>query len=335
MYRRGSPGQRLSSRRLAVVPSQPAPRNASRSRARVRMPKHGSPCNFRSNSICLHCARPAIASPPMYRHCQAKARRLLDRRRGLITPAAARADCGVVALERICIADVARVPQDLNARQQLDITGRAAGCHHADAFALIGRAIFGPVLLQRILRRRFVAETRFLITPENDRPAPGSLATRPDLERRRTAGRSSRVFCSRRCALGLPLPAGHIRRLPLPSIRGQIPDVWLPMSDWHRLRRCPDRVLLGPSGARGDDSYRNAHTNCCRSHDIAPFTKSVDTMRRHMRDADACRDHIGKELSSYYCNYSNDKRYRSKPAAPPWERRRLESMYSIRLRGLR
>jgi hypothetical protein len=218
--------------------------------------------------------------------------------RRLIAPAAARADCGVVALQRICIADVARVPQNLNARQQLDVTGGAAGRHHADAFALIGRGVFGPILLQRILRRRFVAETGFLITPENDRPAPGRLAARPDLERRRTAGGSPRVFCSRRCALGLPLPAGHIGRLPLPSnIRGQTPDVWLPMSDWRMLRRCPDRVLLGPSGARGDDSYRNAHANSCRPHDIAPFTKSVDTMPRHMRDANACRHDTGKELS--------------------------------------
>jgi hypothetical protein len=54
-----------------------------------------------------------------------------------------------------------------------------------------------------------------------------------------------------------------------------------------------------------------------------------------MRHADACRDHIGKELSSYYCNYSNDKRYRSKLPHPPEEHRRLESMYSIRARDLR
>jgi hypothetical protein len=29
----------------------------------------------------------------------------------------------------------------------------------------------------------------------------------------------------------------------------------------------------------------------------------------------ACRDHIGKELSSYYCNYSNDTHARSKDLA--------------------
>src|ERR1700674_116105 len=45
----------------------------------------------------------------------------------LFAPAETRADRVVVSLECIGIADVSRVPQDLDARQQLDITGRAAG----------------------------------------------------------------------------------------------------------------------------------------------------------------------------------------------------------------
>src|SRR5712671_6560775 len=79
----------------------------------------------------------------------------------------------VVVLERICIADIARVPQDLDAGQQLDITGRAAGCHHADASGLVGGGVFGPVLLERVLRRRLVGETGLLVAPENDGTAPG------------------------------------------------------------------------------------------------------------------------------------------------------------------
>ena len=59
--------------------------------------------------------------------------------RPTVISTAARAHGFVVSLERIGIADVARVPQDLDAGQQLDITGRAAGCHHADAIALVGR----------------------------------------------------------------------------------------------------------------------------------------------------------------------------------------------------
>jgi hypothetical protein len=51
-----------------------------------------------------------------------------------------------IALECIGIADVARVPQNLDAGQQLNVTGRPAGCHHADAFVLIGCGVFGPVL---------------------------------------------------------------------------------------------------------------------------------------------------------------------------------------------
>ena len=115
----------------------------------------------------------------------------------LFPPAAARTDCAVVALERIRIADIARVPQDLDAGQQLDVTGRAAGFHHADAFILVGRGVFGPVLLQRVLRRGFVAEAGFFVAPENDGPAPRRLATRTDLELGRTAGPRARVLCSR------------------------------------------------------------------------------------------------------------------------------------------
>ena len=90
--------------------------------------------------------------------------------------------------------NVARVPHDLEAGQQLDITRRAAGLRHADAFGLVGRGVFGPVLPQRVLRRGFVGETGLLVAPENDGPAPGRLAARPDLERRRAAATTARVY---------------------------------------------------------------------------------------------------------------------------------------------
>jgi hypothetical protein len=48
-------------------------------------------------------------------------------------PDAIGADGLLLGFERVSLADVARVPQDLDAGQQLDITGRAAGRHHADA----------------------------------------------------------------------------------------------------------------------------------------------------------------------------------------------------------
>ena len=132
----------------------------------------------------------------------------------------------VVALERICIADIARVPQDLDAGQQLDITGRAAGCHHADAIALVGRDVFGPVLPQRVLRSGLVGETGLLVAPENDSPAPGGLATWPNLECGRAAATTERDLRSRWCLPRLLLLVSHVGgkitygRLPMPNRSG-------------------------------------------------------------------------------------------------------------------
>ena len=136
---------------------------------------------------------------------------------------AAHAHGFIVALERICIADIARVPQDLDAGQQLDITSRAAGCYHADAVTLVGRAVFGPVLLQRVLRRGLVGETGFLVAPEHDAIASGGLATRPDLELGRAAGTSACDLHLGWSSLGRPPLAcgigGKITygRLPMPN----------------------------------------------------------------------------------------------------------------------
>src|ERR1700722_6735967 len=120
-------------------------------------------------------------------------------RPGIISTTA-RANGLVVAFECICIADVARVPQYLDAGQQFDIARRAAGFHHADAIALVGRGIFGPVLLQRVLRRGLVGETGLLVAAEHDGPLSRGLATWSYLERgRRTAATIARNFRSRRC----------------------------------------------------------------------------------------------------------------------------------------
>src|SRR5262249_21224332 len=119
----------------------------------------------------------------------------------------------------------------------------------------IGRGVFGPVLLQRILRRCFIGETGFLVAPENDRPARRRIAARPDIERGRTAGASASShvlssgrtvgahgFPSPRYALRLVLAARGIDRIFVPrGIGGQILDGWLPMSD--RRLRLSDRCL--------------------------------------------------------------------------------------------
>src|SRR6516162_2270676 len=98
----------------------------------------------------------------------------------------------VIALQRVRVADVARIPQDLDTGQQFDITGRAAGLHHADAFVLVAGGVFGPVLLQRVLCRGLIGETGFLVAPENDSPARRGLATWRDLECRRPAATTAR-----------------------------------------------------------------------------------------------------------------------------------------------
>jgi len=95
-----------------------------------------------------------------------------DTDRSPVIPIAARAHRFIIALQRVRVADIACVPQNLDAGQQLDITGRAAGCYHAEAIALVGRDVFGPVLLQRVLRRGFVGETRRLSGPTGKAPAP-------------------------------------------------------------------------------------------------------------------------------------------------------------------
>jgi hypothetical protein len=136
-------------------------------------------------------------------------------------PFAAAAD-GLISLESVSIADVSRVPQDLDAGQQLDITGRAAGLHHADAFVLVARGVFGPILLQRVLRGGFVAETGFLIAPKDNRPPPRRLTASPDLERRRSTGVTVWNCHARRWGRS-SCRAGEIRRhithrrLPMPD----------------------------------------------------------------------------------------------------------------------
>jgi hypothetical protein len=130
-------------------------------------------------------------------------------RPGIISTTA-RANGFVVALECICIADIARVPQYLDAGQQFDVARRAAGFHHTDAIALVGRAIFGPVLLQRVLRRGLVGETGLLVAAEHDGSLSRSLATWPDLERGRAAATTARDLRSRWRLPRLPLLVSHV-----------------------------------------------------------------------------------------------------------------------------
>ena len=77
----------------------------------------------------------------------------------LFPSAATRAHRAVVALECAGIADVcarlARSRRRTTARHNWPAPSR----YHDDAFALIDRGVFGPVLLQRVLRRGFVGET--------------------------------------------------------------------------------------------------------------------------------------------------------------------------------
>jgi hypothetical protein len=56
-----------------------------------------------------------------------------------------------------------------------------------DTIGFVGGQVFGPVLLQRILRRVLVGKTGFLVAPENDGTGPGSDTARPDLERGQAA----------------------------------------------------------------------------------------------------------------------------------------------------
>src|SRR5271163_4858709 len=158
-------------------------------------------------------------------------------RPAIISTAGARRGGGFrVARERIACFDAFRIPHDFKTGQQLDITRRAASDLQADALALYLGREFGPILLQRILRRFLVRETGFLVAPENDCAPPGRLAARPDLERGRAAGASPRVLSSRRCALIWWLLVRDITRvLLLPSdIGGEISQGWLPMSDRRR-----------------------------------------------------------------------------------------------------
>src|ERR1700722_543420 len=130
-------------------------------------------------------------------------------RPGIISTTA-RANGLVVALECICIADIARVPQYLDAGQQFDIARRAAGFHHTDAIALVRRGIFGPVLLQRVLRRGLVGETSFLVAAEHHGPLSRGLATCPDLERGRAAATTSRDLRSQWRLPRLRLLVSHV-----------------------------------------------------------------------------------------------------------------------------
>jgi hypothetical protein len=113
--------------------------------------------------------------------------------RPAIISTAARAGRFGVARERIACFDTFRIPHDLHTGHELDITRRAASYLQADALAFYLGREFGPVLLQRILRRFLVRETGFLVAPENDCALPGRLAARPDLERGRAAGASPGV----------------------------------------------------------------------------------------------------------------------------------------------
>src|SRR5271163_2328635 len=103
-------------------------------------------------------------------------------RPAIISTAGARRGGGFrVARERIACFDAFRIPHDFKTGQQLDITRRATSYLQADALALYLGREFGPVLLQRILRRCLVRETGFLVAPENDCAPPGRLAARSDL----------------------------------------------------------------------------------------------------------------------------------------------------------
>jgi hypothetical protein len=191
-----------------------------------------------SDSIRMDCALVELASRQSHGRDRARTARRC-RARGwdaLLAPAAARADGFVVALKRIGILDVAGIPHDLQAGRQLDITRRAAGFLHADTLALVGGGVFGPVLLERILRRGLVGNAGFLVAPENDGAAPGRVAARPDLEPGRpgatTAGVAPRIDVAflallRRGIRGLPLFMGNIG--------GKVIHGRLPMSD----RRLP------------------------------------------------------------------------------------------------
>ena len=101
----------------------------------------------------------------------------------LLALATPRADGVVVALERIGIADVARVANDLETGHQLDIARRTAGCRHADALGLVGGGILGPVLLQRVLRRGLVGEQASLLRPSTMAPRPAASQLDPTWSR--------------------------------------------------------------------------------------------------------------------------------------------------------
>jgi hypothetical protein len=107
-------------------------------------------------------------------------------------PALAAAHAGVcgseLAPKRVFILDAARIPHDLETGQELDITRRTATVLQGDTIGFVGGQVFRPVLPQRILRRGLIGETGFLVAPENDGAAPGSLAARPDLKIGRDVG---------------------------------------------------------------------------------------------------------------------------------------------------
>src|SRR5271165_1046977 len=108
-------------------------------------------------------------------------------RSSAVAPGAQRAP---VALQRIGVADVLRVPPDLETGLKLDVARRAAGLFHAEALLLVGRGVFRPAFLQGIVRRGFVGDAGFLAAAEDDRAAAGRLAARTDLKRGHIVGAS-------------------------------------------------------------------------------------------------------------------------------------------------
>jgi hypothetical protein len=74
--------------------------------------------------------------------------------------------------------------------------------------------------------------------------------------------------------------------------------------------RCPIGAGCGgaPTGFCWDQAALGATTAIATHTQIAAVLMTLlHSPSRSTRHADACPDYIGKELSSYYCNYSNDK----------------------------
>jgi hypothetical protein len=163
-----------------------------------------------------------------------------------------------VASERIGSFEAFRIPEDLKTGHQLHITRRSAGSRHPGANGLVGGWVFGPVLLERVLCIALVGKTCFFVAPENDCPAPGRFATRPDLKYGRAAPARPRSLPLRWRARRLRrrAPRSRARKpLVLADVGREIARGWLVMSD-QSLLHGEGGHSWSQSAARSDREYR-------------------------------------------------------------------------------